>query len=103
MGLCNWRGRDLSCASGGSQNGREGWWKNRRWRRSLKLLQSPRRVIRGDERCCEVVEPFVRGRRLGWGIPVSLRYAPASLHPPSQTSEKQQTQLTTRGHFHPSY
>jgi hypothetical protein len=57
------------------------------WRRPL---------LRGDGR------PW-RRRRLGWGIPVSLRYAPASLHPPSQTLEKQQGQPATRGHFPPSY
>ena len=60
----------------------------------------PGKIIRG------AVRYWAHGARrgLGWGIPVSLRYAPASLHPPPQTEQpKNQKQLTKRGHSLLSY
>ena len=42
-----------------------------------------------------------RRRRSRWGIPVSLRYAPASLHPPSRTVDNQPEQLNEKGTFSP--
>jgi len=59
-----------------------------------------RRAIRGGVHSCVEDGPSA----LLWGIPVGLRFAPASLHPPQQSGEtKNQQQLTKRGHSLLSY
>src|SRR5512135_1899551 len=68
--------------------------------RRCERQNRPGKTIRGGVHC----GGQGTRRSLVWGIPVGLRYAPASLHPPHQAgATKKQQQLTKRGHSLLSY